>query len=64
LLHAVSWAYFFNAALNGMFFHGLLLSTGNILLFVRGVAFSFLRGICFGVLVCSNKAFDDSAFPQ
>lgn len=31
LLHAVSWAYFFNAALNGMFFHGLLLSTGNIL---------------------------------
>eukprot|EP00752_Nemacystus_decipiens_P001531 g1501.t1 len=30
VLHAVSFSYFINAALNGMFFHGLLLSTGNI----------------------------------
>eukprot|EP00903_Cladosiphon_okamuranus_P013591 g12658.t1 len=30
LLHAVSVSYFINAALNGMFFHGLLLFTGNI----------------------------------
>lgn len=26
----MSVSYFINAALNGMFFHGLLLSTGNI----------------------------------
>lgn len=30
VFHAVSVSYFINAALNGMFFHGLLLSTGNI----------------------------------
>ncbi|CAN0016470.1 unnamed protein product [Scytosiphon promiscuus] len=30
VLHAVSLAYFVNAALNGIFFHCLLLSTGNI----------------------------------
>lgn len=30
LLHAVSVSYFVNAAVNGMFFHGLLLSTRNI----------------------------------
>ncbi|CAB1097781.1 unnamed protein product [Ectocarpus sp. CCAP 1310/34] len=31
VLHAVSLAYFLNATLNGIFFHCLLLSTGNIL---------------------------------
>lgn len=38
-LHAATWAYFLNATLSGLFFHYLLLSTGNI--FVPIVAHAF-----------------------
>ncbi|CAN0111903.1 unnamed protein product [Pylaiella littoralis] len=51
LFHAVSWAYFVNAALSGMFFHGLQLSTGNM--FVPVVAHAAHNA--FSLLHCHLK---------
>lgn len=51
MFHAVSWAYFVNAALSGMFFHGLQLSTGNM--FVPVVAHAAHNA--FSLLHCHLK---------
>lgn len=51
VLHAVSLAYFLNATLNGIFFHCLLLSTGNI--FVPMVAHAVHNA--FALVLCHIK---------